>query len=218
MPEVDLLAKLPKPKRDLAGRKSAKTAEIIVIARQYGEQYFDGPREYGYGGYHYDGRWKPVAADIAQHYHFATISGPRVLDVGCAKGFLVNDLLDYDADAYGLDISAYAIKHSHPDVVGRLHHGHAAILPFPDKSFDLVLSINTLHNLDREQLVLALKEINRVSRGPAFVQVDSYRTPEQKALFEDWVLTAQFHGYPDDWLEVFREAGYQGDYWWTIVE
>jgi len=96
--------------------------------------------------------------------------------------------------------------------------GSADDLPFPDDSFDLVLSINTLHNLPRPRLIKALREMRRVSRGRMFVQVDSYRTPAQKALFEEWVLTAEFHGYPDDWLDVFEEAGYDGDYAWTILE
>ena len=47
----------------------------------------------------------------------------------------------------------------------------------------------------------ALKEMQRVSGGRAFVQVDSYRTPEQKAICEVWVLTVRFHDYPDGWIE-----------------
>jgi len=90
-------------------------------------------------------------------------------------------------------------------------------LPFPDESFDCVLSLNTIHNLPRERLIVALKEIQRLSGGKAFVQVDSYRTPEEKEIFESWVLTAEFHDYPDEWITVFNEAGYTGDYFWTII-
>jgi hypothetical protein len=81
-----------------------------------------------------------------------------------------------------------------------------------------VISINTIHNLDRAGCLRALREIERLAPGRAFVQVDSYRTPEQKAMFEDWVLTARFHDYPEGWLRLFAEAGYTGDYNWTIVE
>jgi len=41
---------------------------------------------------------------------------------------------------------------------------------------------------------------------------------EQRKLFLDWVLTANFHGYPDRWYKVFAEAAYAGDYYWTVVE
>jgi len=218
MAEVDLLAKLPKSTRNVTARAAAKTPEIIAGARQYGELYFDGPRAYGYGGYRYDGRWLPVAADIVAHFGLKT--GDRVLDVGCAKGFLVKDLMRVcpGLEAFGLDVSEYALMHCEPEVVGRLHLGGADRLPFPDGGFRAVVSINTIHNLDRAGCLRALREIERLAPGRAFVQVDSYRTPEQKAMFEDWVLTARFHDYPEGWLRLFAEAGYTGDHFWTIVE
>ena len=215
--EIDLLRSLPKTTRSVQKRHAAKTPEIVAIARQFGEMYWDGPREYGYGGYRYDGRWRSVARDIIAHFRLE--SGMRVLDVGCGKGFLVKDLMLElpGLDVFGLDISRYALLHCPTELVGRLHLGSADSLPFPDGAFDCVLSINTLHNLPRPRTVRALQEVQRLSGGKAFVQVDSYRTPEEKALFEQWVLTAEFHDYPDAWLKVFREAGYTGDYYWTIV-
>jgi len=121
-------------------------------------------------------------------------------------------------EAFGIDVSEYALMHCEPEVVGRLHLGSADRLPFPDGSFQAVLSINTIHNLDRAGCLRALREIERLAPGHGFVQVDSYRTPEQKAQFEDWVLTARFHDTPDGWVRLFAEAGYSGDYDWTIVE
>ncbi len=216
--EVNLLSALPKPKRNITARATAKTPEIIAKSREYGFEYFDGPRDLGYGGYRYDGRWVPVAKDIVTH--FGLKSGDRVLDVGCAKGFLVKDLLTAcpGLEAFGLDISEYAMMHCEPETVGRLHLGDAIKLPFPDRSFAAVICINTIHNLARPDLVTALREIERLAPGKGFVQVDSYRTPEQKAVFEEWVLTAKHHDYPQGWIDLFREAGYTGDYFWTIVE
>jgi len=214
--EIDLLASLPKPKRDLRERSTVRTSEHVRISRQYGQEYFDGDRAYGYGGYHYDGRWIPVAQDIMSHFGLG--SGARVLDVGCAKGFLVKDMVDLGLDAYGLDVSAYAVRNCPVEIAGRLQIGTADRLPFADATFDAVISINTIHNLDRQKCVHALSEIQRVSRGCSFVQVDSYRTEEQRKVFEDWVLTAEFHGYPDDWQKVFMEAGYSGDWFWTIID
>lgn len=216
MAEVELLKALPKGKRNVKARETAKTEEHIRISKKYDEMYFDGPREYGYGGYRYDGRWKPVAHDIVDH--FGLIPGDRVLDVGCAKGFLVKDLLALGIDAYGIDISQYALMHCEPEVIGRLHLGSADSLPFPDNSFAAVLSINTIHNLSRERCKIALQEIQRLAPGTGFVQVDSYRTPEQKEIFESWVLTANFYDYPAGWVSLFKEAGYIGDWYWTIIE
>jgi len=218
MREVNLLRRLPATKRNIARRTAAQTQENIAIARQYGESYFDGPREVGYGGYRYDGRWIPVAKDIVAH--FGLKSGDRVLDVGCAKGFLVKDLMTVcpGLEVFGLDISEYALIHCEPEVIGRLHLGSCDRLPFPDDSFAAVISLNTIHNLERPGVVQAMREIQRLAPGRAFVQVDSYRTPEQRDVFMNWVLTAKFHDYPEGWLAAFDEAGYTGDYYWTIIE
>ena len=215
MAEINLLKSLPKGKRNVKARETAKTSEHIKISREYGEMYFDGPREYGYGGYSYDGRWKPVAKDIIEH--FSLKPGSRILDIGCAKGFLVKDLLNEGMDAYGLDISEYAIRNCEEEVIGRLHSGQADKLPFKDNSFDAIISINTIHNYDENGVIRCLKEIQRLSNGTSFIQVDSYRTPEEKEIFESWVLTAYFHDYPDNWIKLFNTAGYTGDYYWTII-
>jgi ubiquinone/menaquinone biosynthesis C-methylase UbiE len=218
MAEVNLLARLPKTQRNLQKRHAAQTPENIAISRQYGRQYFDGPREVGYGGYRYDGRWVPIAQDLVRH--FGLKPGDRVLDVGCAKGFLVKDLMKVcpGLEAFGLDISEYALMHCEPEVVGRLHLGSADRLPFPDRSFDAVISINTIHNFERDGALRAVREVQRLAPGHGFIQVDSYCTPEQRELFMSWVLTAEFHDYPDGWLRLFREAGYTGDWYWTILE
>jgi ubiquinone/menaquinone biosynthesis C-methylase UbiE len=184
MSEIDLLRALPKVKRNIQLRKDTKDPAVVAISRQYGEMYFDGPREYGYGGYRYDGRWVAVARDIVAH--FGLRPGMRVLDVGCAKGFLIKDLMAVcpGLEVFGLDVSLYALINCEPDVIGRLHLGTAEQLPFPDRSFDCVLSLNTVHNFPRPRAIKVMQEIQRVSRGGAFVQVDSYHTPGQKQTFE----------------------------------
>src|SRR5262249_32557928 len=218
MAEVDLLRALPKLKRNIQKRSDAKDPAIIATAREYGEKYFDGPREYGYGGYRYDGRWIPVARDIIAHFDLKP--GMRVLDVGCAKGFLVGDLMRVcpGLEVFGLDISDYALRACEPALVGRLHRGNCNDLPFADRSFDAVISINTIHNHERPGVVKSLQEIVRVAKDQrAFVQVDSYHSEAERALFEEWVLTAKFHDFPEGWHRAFEEAGYRGDWDWTIL-
>lgn len=214
MAEINLLRSLPTGKRNVSSRASAKTEEHIRISMEYGEMYFDGPREYGYGGYRYDGRWKPVALDIVEH--FGLKSGDRVLDIGCAKGFLVKDLLALGIEAYGIDVSKYALMHCEPEVIGRLQIGSAESLPFPDNSFAAVVAINSIHNLPRQLCMKAIQEMERLAPGKGFIQVDSYHSEKQKTIFESWVLTAQFYDYPLGWIDLFKEAGYTGDWYWTV--
>ncbi len=215
--EIDLLRSLPKTKRNIEKRAEQKDEAVIAISRQFGQEYWDGDRKYGYGGYRYDGRWRAVARDLITHFDLR--AGMRVLDVGCGKGFLVKDLMLEcpGLEAYGLDISRYALMHCEKELVGRLHLGTAESLPFPDGSFDCVISLNTIHNLTREGALVALREIQRLSGGRAFVQVDSYRTPEEREIALSWIITARFHDYPQGWLKLYAEAGYTGDYYWTII-
>jgi SAM-dependent methyltransferase len=216
--EINLLRRYPKSKRNVSKRSEAQSADNIRISRQYGREYFDGSRDTGYGGYRYDGRWVPIAEDIVQH--FSLKPGQRVLDVGAAKGFLVKDMLKVcpGLEVFGLDVSEYALMNCEPEVVGRLHLGDCRKLPFPDRSFDAVISINTIHNVERQDCIQAVREIQRVSKGRGYIQVDSYRTDAERELFLSWVLTAKTHYDPAGWRQLFGEAGYTGDFYWTIIE
>lgn len=216
MAKINLLNSLPKVKRNIFDRANLKSVDHIKIACQFGRDYFDGPREYGYGGYKYDGRWKSVAKDFVKHFNLK--EGDKILDVGCAKGFLVKDFLDLGIDAYGIDVSEYALLNCEKEVIGRLQIGSADSLPFPDNSFNAVVAINSIHNLPKERCFNAIKEIERISPGKGFIQVDSFYTNNQKEIFDKWVLTAKFYDYPDGWLELFNKAGYTGDWDWTIFD
>jgi ubiquinone/menaquinone biosynthesis C-methylase UbiE len=143
-----------------------------------------------------------------------------ILDIGCAKGFMLRDfqLLMPNARLAGIDVSEYAIQNALETVKPLVQVGNAKSLPFPDDSYDLVLAINTIHNLPYPECKESLKEIQRVSRGNSFVMVDAYRNEEQREAMLKWVLTAETMLHVDDWLKLFGEAGYTGDYWWWIVE
>lgn len=214
--KVNLLKSLPKTKRNINKRKTLKNIKIIKESQKFGKLYFDGPREYGYGGYHNDGRWIKVAKDIKEFYKLKPQS--RILDIGCGKAFLVEAFHDLNMDAYGLDISSYAIKNSNPKLKKKLFVGNAVSLPFEVNYFDLVLSINTIHNLEKTHCIKAIKEIVRVSKRDAFIQVDSYYNQNQKKLFENWLLTAKYHDFPDKWRKLFKIANYKGNYYWTILK
>jgi SAM-dependent methyltransferase len=217
VPEINLLSKYPRAKRNLVARKQGQ-AENRILAKRFGREYFDGTRDQGYGGYRYDGRWIPIARDIAAHFKLK--SGDRVLDIGCAKGFLLRDLMAVvpGLDAWGLEISQYAIENCHPDAAGRIVCGSAQALPFASGSFAAALCINVVHNLGYDACVEAVQEIERVAPGRGYIQVDAYRNDDERDAFLDWVLTAETFGKPDMWYRLFERAGYTGDYYWTILE
>jgi SAM-dependent methyltransferase len=193
-------------------------AECAAVARRFDYDYWDGDRKYGYGGYNYDGRWQAVARRIAEHYQLQP--GARILDIGCAKGFLLHDFLDAvpGADVAGIDVSRYAIEHAMPSVRDRLTVGSAAALPYADNSFDLVVSINTLHNLRVGELDSALREMERVARGPKYLIVDSFRNEREKVNLLYWQLTCQCFYTPEDWQWWFDHTGYTGDHSFVVFE
>ena len=217
MAEINLLAKYPRARRNVAARKKMKD-ENRDVARRFGREYFDGTREQGYGGYSYDGRWIEIARDIVAHFDLKP--GDRVLDIGCAKGFLMRDLMEVlpGLEAFGLEISQYAIENCHPDVRGRIARGTAPRLPFASDSIAAVLCINVVHNLAIDACVEAVREIERVAPGRSYIQVDAYRNEDEREIFLDWVLTAETYGPPRMWRDLFQRAGFTGDYYWTILQ
>jgi SAM-dependent methyltransferase len=215
--EIDLLVNYPKTKRDVMERAAAKSEEDRAIARQFGREFFDGDRRHGYGGFSYAPRfWQPVVPTLREH--FGLTAGSSLLDVGCAKGFMLHDLalLIPGITVRGIDISAYAIANAIEDMKPFVQVADARRLPFPDRSFDVVISINTVHNLVRDECAQALREIERVSRGKSFITVDAYRTDEEKEKMMAWNLTARTIMHVDEWVAFFSAVGYTGDYYWFI--
>jgi SAM-dependent methyltransferase len=214
--EINLLDSLPQTKRDPKARAAAKTAEDRALAKQFGRDFFDGERRHGYGGYRYDGRWLPVARRLVEFYQLRPDA--RILDVGAAKGFLLHDFLQVlpGATVRGIDVSAYARDNAHAGMGEKIDLGSGDALPYADKSFDLVISINSIHNLPPDRVRTALLEIERVSCGASFITVDAWRTEEEHERLIDWILTAESYFPVEEWVRMFAEEGYTGDYWWFI--
>jgi len=215
--EVDLLRNYPKAQRDLAARALSKTEEVRAVARKFGQEFFDGERQYGYGGFAYNEKyWGRVIPDFEAH--FGSLSGKSILDVGCAKGFMLHDMLRLipGIEVAGVDVSQYAITNSLPDVSRFLKVADAKNLPFDDQSFDVVISINTIHNLEIEECKQALREISRVCKGQSFITVDAYSDDEERERMMAWNLTAKTILSVESWKELFDEVGYKGDYFWFI--
>lgn len=215
--EIDLLVNYPRAKRNVEERGSSKTEEDRRIARQFGKEFFDGDRRQGYGGFSYQPRfWQPVIPTLQKH--FALGANSSVLDVGCAKGFMLHDLAQLipGVTVKGIDVSAYAIANAIDDMKPHVQAADARKLPFADKSFDVVIAINTIHNLERADCAQALREIERVSRRGSYVTVDAYRSEEEKERMFAWNLTAKTIMHVEEWKKFFVEVGYTGDYFWFV--
>lgn len=220
MAYIDFISPLhKKTKRDYLGRVNEfSKAEAAKVACRFDGDYWDGDRKFGYGGYRYDGRWRAVADLLAQHYQLK--SGDSVLDVGCGKAFLLYDLTQAvpGLKVTGIDISKYGIENAKEEVRPFLQVADASKLPFQPHSFDLVISINTLHNLPCLKLEAALKEIERVGKKNKYMVVESFRNEEEKVNLLYWQLTCRSFYSPEDWAWWFKQTGYSGDYSFIYFE
>ena len=217
---IDFMTSLhKKTQRDYLARDNAfPKAEAAKRAKLWAYDYWDGSRDTGYGGYRYDGRWRKVAEAMAEHYGLKP--GDSILDVGCGKGFLLHDFTEVvpGVQVAGVDISEYALANAKEEVKDRLQLANARQLPFADGSFDLVISINTLHNLPCFDMESALREMQRVGRKNRYLCVESFRNEEEKVNLLYWQLTCACFFSPDEWLWWFERAGYQGDYSFIYFE
>ena len=116
----------------------------------------------------------------------------------------------------GIDISSYALSKAPIAVKPFLKLGNAKDLPFADHSFDLIISINTVHNLELEECKKAIAEIERVKKKHAFLVLDSYRNAREEDRMRKWNITGKTILSVDEWIGLFNEVGYTGDYYWFI--
>lgn len=220
MAHVDFLSPLHKStKRDYLGRVNEfPKAEAAKVAKKFDQEYWDGDRKYGYGGFKYDGRYRSVAEAMARHYGLKP--GDSILDVGCGKAFLLYEFTQVvpGVKVQGLDISRYGIENAKPEVRPFLQVGNATELPFPDHSFDLVISITTFHNLYCYDLDKAVREVERVGKKNKYIVVESYRNEEEKANLLYWQLTCEMFCTPKEWEWHYQQAGYTGDYSFIYFE
>lgn len=240
MAEIDLLKFYPKSNRKFFYKKRRKLSgsgyialdrdqftdedlmieySLITKAREFGYEYFDGDRIYGYGGYTYDKKyWEKTAKYLLEYY--AIKDGMKVLDIGCAKGFLLYEIKKANPtlQVYGVDISKYAIANAKEEVKADLINASADNLPFEDNFFDLVISINTIDHLDMEGCAKALKEIERVKKKNSFITVNSWFTPTQKDNILAWNLVSKTIMGAKEWESFFADNKYTGDYYWFIAD
>ena len=222
MKEIDFVSSLhKKTERDYLGRVNDKQfpkAKAAELAKKWDFDYWDGDRRINYGGYKYiNNRWKNVIESLVRHYQLPLDA--KIFDVGCGKGFLLYDLLKFlpNSDLYGIDISEYAIRNAKKEIKEKIVLGNATNLPWPDRFFDLVISINTLHNLYTFELEQAILEIQRVGLNK-YICVESYRNEVEKANLLYWQVTCESFYTPDEWKWWFKKNNYNGDYSFIYFE
>ena len=222
MNEIDFMSTLHKStKRDYLARVNDKEYpkwKAAELAKKWDYEYWDGDRKINYGGYRYiNNRWGQIIHKLIDYYDLPLDS--KILDIGCGKGFFLYDFLQIrpNSSVFGIDISRYAIENSKEEIKDNLVLGNATSLPWEDKYFDLVISINTLHNLHCYDLKEALKEMERVAKNK-YLCVESYRNEKEKTNLLYWQVTCESFYTPKEWEWWFNQTNYTGDYSFIYFE
>ena len=198
--------------------ENSRTIKNKIVAWRLGQEYYDGARENGYGGFRYDGRWAKIIPNIINEYNLDEKSS--VLDVGCKKAFFMHDMKEalpgirikgVENHSYPIEIAMESVK---DDVVFSSYEK----LPFGDNEFDFVFAFASIYMLNFGGVVNALREIQRVGKGKSYVTLGAYDTAEDKELFQEWTLLGTTVLHINEWLEVFKEIGYTGDYFFTTAK
>ena len=212
MREFDALKGYPEPKEPRLVHPKIRTIHNRIVASYRGKEFYDGDRNNGYGGLRYDGRWTPIAKNMAKEY--SLIDRSAILQVGSDKGFLLHEFLQFcpAAKVRGTEISDYAIDNTMSSVKSFVRKAPFTELPFANGEFDLVIAIGPVYYLNLPDAIKCLKEIQRVGKGKSFVTLGAYETEDDLRLFRYWTLLGCTILSKEDWVEVLRHAGYTGDY------
>lgn len=216
---MDIVTPLHKrTSRKYIDRMLDEKVHCMLKAKEYGVDYWDGDRRYGYGGYKYDGRWKAVAKKLIDIYHLK--ADAKIFDVGCGKAHLMYELKNLlpQAEIVGFDISEYGIADA-PEAIRENLRVHRAqdLYPFKDRYFDLVVSLGCLHNLRIFELETAFKEIERVGKNK-YIMVESYRNELEQFNLQCWALTCESFFDKEEWIWLLNHFGYTGDYEFIYFE
>ncbi|KKL95155.1 hypothetical protein LCGC14_1857470 [marine sediment metagenome] len=151
---------------------------MVLSPNEYDISYFDGhkttyrhnagytryERFKGYNGENSLGElWKDKTKKLFDTH---SLSGKKVLEIGCAKGFIVEDLRSFGVDCYGLDVSPYAVGEASNSVKPFLTVADAKtyLSNYKNNEFDVVFSLRFLECIDVADLPTLISEINRISK------------------------------------------------------
>ncbi len=207
-----------KAARNYQERAQDDKPKLSTLSKKFDLEYWDGERNTGYGGYVDDGRWDAFSSKLISEYNLSSESS--ILDIGCGKGFLLNTFQQKlpHSQLKGIDISKYAIDQSPANIKPFLELGAVENIKIEPNSYDLVISLNTLHNLELPDLYTSLKKIEQAKKKNAYICVESYRNENEKWNLMRWQLTCECFYTPKEWLWIFDQAGYTGDYEFIYFE
>jgi SAM-dependent methyltransferase len=212
--KIDFWKYYPKSNRkNISSFRVKVSNKLRKKLQKFPKEYFDGKRAHGYGGYYYNPKFfKKIVKAMIKFYKLDNTS--KILDIGCAKGFMMYEFKKYlpNCEIKGIDVSRYCKIHAVKKIKKYIKTGTCEKLPYPDKYFDFVVSISTIHNLPKNRIEKSLKEIVRVAKKNSFIRVKAYKNLKEKKRIDSWNIVAKSNLSEKTWFSLFKKTNYKGDF------
>jgi 2-polyprenyl-3-methyl-5-hydroxy-6-metoxy-1,4-benzoquinol methylase len=107
---------------------------------------------------------------------------PTVLEAGCGLGLLVRAFRELNVNAFGCDISEWAINNSYSSIKEYLKVADISEkIPYEDNKFNLILCIDVIEHIPEDRLDNTVKELYRVCNGFVFFVIPTRMFKEDGA-------------------------------------
>lgn len=188
-----------------------------IIAFDNPKEFYDGHRDFGYGGFKYDGRWIPLIEKIIHRYNLK--KNCKVLDLGCKKGFFLKSFKEVypTAEVYGIEDHSYPLTFIDKNLRKNVILSSYESIPFKNNFFDFIIGFSSIYRYNLGGVLNILREIERTSKN-SYVTLASFSNKKEKELFEKWTLTGTTILSKSDWKKVFKYCEYTGDYFFTTIK
>ena len=179
-------------------------------------QYYDGHRNNGYGGFKYDGRWLKILPKIIKKYKIK--ENAKILDLGCKKGFIMKDfkILLPNCEVWGIEDHKYPIINAEKEIKSKIIKSKYYDIPFEDNYFDFTIGFSSIYRYNFYDLVETIKEIKRVSKK-SFITLGAYSNEKNRVIFNKWSLLGTTILHEKEWIELFKLLKFSGDYYFTTA-
>ena len=216
MRKFNLLSEYSKSQTIRYVSANLRKIEHRIVASYKNKEFYDGDRNYGYGGFKYDGRWLKLLPKIIKKYKLTKKS--KVLDLGCKKGFLLKDLniLIPGIKSYGIENHSYALKKA-VKCKSKLIKSEYYNMPFKNKYFDFVIAFNSLYMQNLGDVIKSLKEIKRISKK-SYIVLASGENDQERNKFYRWTLIGTSILLKKEWKTLFKKIKFKGDYYFSSAK
>jgi ubiquinone/menaquinone biosynthesis C-methylase UbiE len=208
----DINSRKPSQRRSIINQSAYK---VSTNYNKFGYDYFDNKKlGLGYGGYVYDGRFKHSAKKIINHYKLKKNS--KILEIGCAKGFIIKEFFDLGMKVYGLDFSKYAINESLSEIKDRLIYWDITRgTTFPNNYFDFIYCKETIPHINIKKIPKMIEEIHRIVKKKTNIFIEIQTSSNKKGLskIKLWDPTHKTLLLKKEWIKLFKNNDYEGDFY-----